>query len=78
MAQLTIYLDDALLEDVRKRAKESGKSVSAVVADAVRHAGAKGLSADFWARFGAIPDFPLAEEIRSWNVTPDSPREPIE
>ena len=39
MAQLTIYLDDALLEDVRKRAKESGKSVSAVVADAAQKLG---------------------------------------
>ena len=81
MAQLTIYLDDALLEDVRKRAKESGKSVSAVVAEAVRNAAKRPerelLTEEFWNAVGVHPDFPLAEEIRARDV-PDLPRVPIE
>ena len=76
MAQLTIYLDDALLQDVRRRAKERGLSVSAVVAEAVRKPENK-LSDDFWEAVGVHPDFPLAEETRAL-YGPDVPRVPLD
>jgi len=77
MAQITIYLPDALEKKARKTAKAQGKSVSRWVANQIE----RNLE-DRWPQAvidaaGAIPDFPDLEEIRK-GYGSDAPREPLD
>jgi predicted transcriptional regulator len=77
MAQLTIYLPDALEAKARKLAKARRESVSRWIASQVQ----RSLS-DTWPQqvldaAGAFPDFPELHQIRK-GYGKDSPRERIE
>ena len=77
MAQITIYLPDAVENKARKAARANGKSVSLWIADQVVH----NLS-DVWSKgvidaAGTLPDFPSLEEIRR-GYGDDVPRESLE
>ncbi len=76
MAQITIYLPDALEDQARKAAKAERKSVSRWIADQVvqqlEHAWPRGVLD----AAGAIPDFPTLEEIRK-SYGADMPRESV-
>lgn len=74
MAQITIYLPDAIEKKARKAAKAHKKSVSRWIADRVRED-----LADTWPKevldaAGSCPDFPTVEELRS-GYGEDAPRE---
>ena len=76
MAQLTIYLPDAVESKARKAAKAKGKSVSRWIADEVLHS-----LDDAWPKAvldaaGALPGFPSLKEIRARSGR-DIPREPL-
>ncbi|HXP83151.1 MAG TPA: hypothetical protein VN841_00435 [Bryobacteraceae bacterium] len=77
MAQLTIYLPDALEAKARKAAKARRESVSRWIAAQVQ----RSLS-DTWPQrvldaAGAFPDFPELNQIRK-GYGKDAPREPME
>ena len=74
MAQLTIYLQDDLLQKVKRDAKDAGVSQSQWVADAVRARAKREWPAAVKALAGSWPDAPLVEEIRKLYGT-DVPRE---
>lgn len=74
MAQITIYLDDEVLAQVKAATKASGVSQSRWIAEAVRLRMAKEWPPAVRALAGAWPDFPTAEEIRRQPVA-DIPRE---
>lgn len=64
MAQVTIYLPDAVENKARKAAKAKGETVGRWIADQVSQA-----VDDTWPKSvldaaGALPDFPGLEEIR--------------
>ncbi|MGA2196324.1 MAG: CopG family transcriptional regulator [Bryobacteraceae bacterium] len=76
MAQLTIYLPDAIESKARKAAKAKGKSVSKWIADEVVHS-----LDDVWPKAvldaaGAFPDFPSLKQIRA-GAGRDLPREQL-
>ncbi len=76
MAQITIYLPDAIENKARKAAKAQGTSVSRWIAeqvlDSVERAWPKGVLD----AAGALPDFPDLEVIRA-GYGADAPREPV-
>ena len=64
MAQMTIYLPDALEKKARQAARAEGKSISRWIADQL----VRNLD-DAWPKAvldatGAIPDFPNLEQLR--------------
>ncbi len=64
MAQITIYLPDAVEKKVRKAAKARGKSVSRWIAERVVEQVEGAWSKEVLAAAGAFPDFPDLTEIR--------------
>lgn len=76
MAQITLYIDDATQQRLREAAEQRKVSQSQFVADLIRKAtAAREWPPEVLALAGAIPDFPLAEELRA-GMPPDAPREP--
>ena len=76
MAQITLYIDDATQQRLRDAAALRQVSQSQFVADLIRKATASEWPPEVLALFGAVPDFPLTEELRA-GLPPDSPREPF-
>lgn len=74
MAQLTIYLDNETMAQVKAGAKATGQSQSQWIADSVRLRIRKEWPESIRALAGAWPDFPPAERIRSQQAR-DSRRE---
>lgn len=74
MAQITIYLDDEVLGQVKAAAKATGVSQSQWISEAIRLRMRKQWPASIRALAGAWPGFPTAEEIRN-RYTPDIPRQ---
>ena len=77
MAQITIYLPDAIENKARKAAKSKGKSVSRWIAERVVDT-----LEDTWPKAvldaaGAIPEFPNAREIRN-GYGKDAARETVD
>jgi len=65
MAQITIYLPDAVEKKARQAAKAGGKSVSRWIAERVVEQIEGEWSSGVLAAAGAIPDFPDITEIRA-------------
>ncbi len=65
MAQITLYIDDATQARLREAAAQRKVSQSQFVADLIRRATDDAWSAAVLALAGSVPDFPLAEELRS-------------
>jgi len=74
MGQVTIYIEDDVLDQVKAATKASGISQSQWIADAVRLRMKREWPASVLALAGAWPDFPTAEEIRA-QLGKDVPRE---
>ncbi len=77
MAQLTIYLPDAVEKKARRAAKTDGKSISRWIADRLVEKLDNTLPKAVLDAAGAIPDFPDLRRIRK-GYGPESPREPME
>ncbi len=77
MAQMTIYLPDAIEKKARQAAKAERKSVSRWVADQLVQSLDSAWPAAVLDAAGAIPDFPDLEQLRK-GYGPESPREPVE
>jgi hypothetical protein len=77
MAQMTIYLPDAVEKKVRKAAKAKGKSVSRWIADQVVESLDDAWPQSVLDAAGAAPDFPTADELRK-NYGPNAPRMRLE
>lgn len=73
MAQLTLYLDDELLTRLRASAARQHVSQSQFVANLIRQAVDDRWPEEVLALAGALPTFPLAEELRA-NMGADAPR----
>lgn len=76
MAQITIYLPDAIEDRARRAARMNGTSVSRWIADQVSQR-----LEDAWPKAvldaaGALPEFPSVEEIRRKHGR-DAPRESL-
>jgi len=76
MAQLTIYLPDAVEKKAREQAKADGKSVSRWIADQIERNVDDTWPAEVLAAAGSIPDFPAADKLRQGYGT-DSVRERV-
>jgi hypothetical protein len=77
MAQLTIYLPDALEAKARKAAKARRESVSRWVAAQVQRSLSDSWSQRVLDAAGAFPDFPELNQIRK-GYGKDAPRERME
>jgi hypothetical protein len=64
VAQVTLYLDEATKDRVRKAAKAAGVSQSHWLAELVRRGAAEEWPAEVRELAGAWPDFPEAGELR--------------
>jgi hypothetical protein len=64
VAQVTLYLDEATKDRVRKAAKAAGVSQSRWLAELVRRGAAEEWPAEVHELAGAWPDFPEADELR--------------
>jgi hypothetical protein len=64
VAQVTLYLDEATKNRVRKAAKAAGVSQSHWLAELVRRSAAEEWPAEVRELAGAWPDFPEAGELR--------------
>lgn len=73
MAQITLYIDDATQARLRDAAARRSVSQSQYVADLIRRATAPEWPAEVLALAGAVPDFPLADELRA-GQPPDAER----
>ena len=73
MAQITLYIDDATQARLREAAAQREVSQSQFVADLIRRATAADWPAEVLALAGAVPGFPLAEELRA-NQPPEAER----
>ncbi len=73
MAQITLYIDDAVQRSLKAAAARRQVSQSQFVADLIRRATATEWPDDVLGLFGSIPDFPLAEELRA-GQPPDTAR----
>jgi hypothetical protein len=76
MAQITIYLPDAIENKARKAAKAKGTSVSRWIAEQVVDSVARVWPKGVLDAAGALPDFPDLEEIRA-GYGADAQREPV-
>jgi hypothetical protein len=76
MAQITIYLPDAIENKARKAAKAKGTSVSRWIAEQVVDSVERTWPKGVLDAAGALPDFPDLEEIRA-GYGADAPRERI-
>ena len=77
MAQMTIYLPDALEKKARQAAKAEGKSISRWIAEQVVQNLDDAWPAAVVEAAGAIADFPDLEQLRK-GYGPEAPREPME
>jgi len=73
MAQITLYLDDALQARLRESAARQQVSQSQFVANLIRQAVDDRWPEDVLALAGALQDFPSAEELRA-AAGADAPR----
>jgi hypothetical protein len=76
MAQITIYLPDAVESKARKAAKAKGESVGRWIADQVAQTLEKTWTKGVLDAAGALPGFPGLEEIRK-GYGQDTRREPL-
>ena len=76
MSQVTIYLDEASEKLAKKAARGEGVSVSKWIAVLIQEKTQKTWPPEVLGMFGAWPDFPSLEEIRSGQGE-DVPREPF-
>ena len=76
MAQLTIYLPDAIEDRARKAAKKDGKSVSRWIAERVLQDLQGAWPKAVLDAAGALPDFPPLRKIRKGQGR-DVPRESL-
>ncbi|MFM7703823.1 MAG: ribbon-helix-helix protein, CopG family [Rubrivivax sp.] len=65
MAQVTLYLDDALMAKLRESAAGQRLSQSQFVANLIRQAVGEHWPAEVLMLAGALPGFPHAEELRA-------------
>ena len=65
MAQITLYIDETTQARLREAAAQRDVSQSQYVADLIRRATAPDWPPEVLALAGAVPDFPLAEELRA-------------
>jgi len=65
MAQITLYIDDALQARLRQTAAHKQQSQSQFVAELIRHALDETWPESVLALAGSTPDFPDAESLRS-------------
>jgi len=77
MAQITIYLPDEIEAKARKAAKQQHTSVSRWIAEQVTRNLTSTWPAEVLEAFGAAPDFPDAQELRS-GYGKETRREPME
>lgn len=63
MGQVTIYLNEALTRKMRSAAEEAGISQSRWIADLIEERLETDWPESFRRLAGAMPDFPLAEQI---------------
>ena len=75
MAQISLYIDDATQARLRDAAALRKVSQSQFVADLIRKATASEWPPEVLALAGALPDFPLADELRA-GLAPDAERGP--
>ena len=73
MAQITLHIDQAIQQRPPEAAALRKMAQSRFLADLVRQATASEWPPEVLALFGAIPDFPLAEEWRA-GLPPDAER----
>jgi len=76
MANITVYLPDAIEKKVRKAAKAHRQPLSRWIAEQLLRSVEGGWSQGFLHAAGSIPDFPDAESLRS-GYGADSPREEL-
>jgi hypothetical protein len=76
MAQITLYIDEATQVRLREAAAAREVSQSQYVADLIRRATATEWPVAVLKLAGAVPDFPLAEELRA-GQPPDAERVPL-
>jgi hypothetical protein len=74
VAQITLYIDDATQARLREAAAQRKVSQSQFVADLIRRATDNVWPPEALALIGAVPDFPLAEELRA-GLPPDAERD---
>ena len=77
MAQMTIYLPDALEKKARRAARADGKSVSRWIADRLVEKLDDTLPQVVLDAAGAMPGFPGLRQLRK-GYGPEAPREPME
>lgn len=65
MAQITIYLDDELLQQIKKTAKSAKLSQSQWITDLIRQQLSHSWPDDIKQLAGSWQEFPSAEEIRA-------------
>jgi predicted transcriptional regulator len=65
MAQITLYLDDALQARLKASAAKQQMSQSQFVAQLIRHAVDDHWPDEVLALAGAAPDFPVVDELRA-------------
>ncbi len=65
MAQITLYIDDALQARLRQTAAHKQQSQSQFAAELIRHALDETWPESVLALAGSTPDFPDAESLRS-------------
>jgi hypothetical protein len=75
MAQITLYIDDAVQSRLRDAAARAAVSQSQFVADLIRRATSDRWDDEVLALAGSIPDFPDAESLRA-GLAADAGREP--
>lgn len=73
MAQITLYIDDALQARLRESSARLRVSQSQFVADLIRQAVANHWPDEVLALAGSIPDFPTADGLRAGQAA-DAPR----
>lgn len=73
MAQITLYIDDAIQARLREAAALRRVSQSQFVAELIRRATAPEWPPEVMALAGSVPEFPLAEELRA-GQPPDAER----
>ncbi len=74
MANITIYLPDAIEKKARKAAKAKQQPLSRWIAEQLAKSIEGGWSQEFLEAAGSLPDFPDSESLRS-GYGPDAPRE---
>lgn len=74
MAQITLYVDDLTQARLREAAARKGVSQSQFVAELIRRTTDNVWPPEVVALAGALPDFPLSDELRA-GLPPDAERD---